>query len=122
MKHQIVLCAAVGALALGGCMSQQTMRSWDGERLCNWVQVQGDSALEMAQQRGLIRQANVADVRARTVAIGFNRCEVLAARGMPTNSYRSADGFTAWHYSNGYGSLTSFYFRNGVVVDWSKSN
>ena len=128
---------AIGALVLlGACASTKPLPS---DPNATWQQVcenaatrkiaggsAREEAIQLATERGFVRENALELIRENKVAIGMNTCEVLAAWGSPigTETHTNASGrrtTTYWYRTRGRVTNTVRFDPEGLVY-WMSSN
>lgn len=115
-------CIALLAVAIGGCANMA--KTQDPRYACPLAFNTPDSVLPVLVERQLIKPEHVADIKEHTIRRGFNKCEVLAARGndYTERTYTSGNTETTIILLNPYGPAphSSVTLENDHVVGWSQ--
>lgn len=74
-----------------------------------------EEAIELARERGHVREDSVDLIRANKVAIGMNTCEVLAAWGSPVGTETYDRKTTYWYRTRGRVTNTVRFDADGRV-------
>jgi outer membrane protein assembly factor BamE (lipoprotein component of BamABCDE complex) len=118
--------AAIAALViLSACASTKPLRSDPNatrEQICENVAMRKlasgparEEAIELARERGYVREDAVDLIRANKVAIGMNTCEVLAAWGTPVGTETYGKKTTYWYRVRGRATNTVRFDAEGRV-------